>query len=104
MWLVACMRSIARATRMARRHVQEGNLPKVLQIETTRKSALLTIATVSALALTQWFLGSESVPAAPALGTIEDAQAPPKCGQDAQHPCPKSGPQTPVQKGARARR
>jgi outer membrane protein OmpA-like peptidoglycan-associated protein len=67
-------------------------LPKVLQIETTRKNALLMVALVSALALTQWFLGFESVPAAaaPVPGSIVVAQAPPpKCGQDAQHPCPK---------------
>jgi outer membrane protein OmpA-like peptidoglycan-associated protein len=73
-------------------------LPKVLQIETTRKSALLTVAMVSALALAQWFLASESVPAAPVPGSIVVAQGPPKCGQDAQHPCPK-GPQQPVTKG-----
>ncbi len=76
-------------------------MPKVLQIETTRKNALLTVAMVSALALTQWFLGSESVPAAAAQvpGTIVVAQAPPpKCGQDAQHPCPKGTPQQPTPK------
>jgi outer membrane protein OmpA-like peptidoglycan-associated protein len=77
-------------------------LPKVvLQIEPTRKSALLTIAMVSALALAQWFLASESVPAATAQvpGTIIVAQAPPpKCGQDAQHPCPKGTPQQPTPK------
>jgi outer membrane protein OmpA-like peptidoglycan-associated protein len=83
-------------------------LPKVLQtesqrihqrIQTSRKSALLTAATVSALALAQWFLASESVPAAPAPGTIVVAQnPPPKCGQDPQHPCPKAAPQQPAPK------
>jgi outer membrane protein OmpA-like peptidoglycan-associated protein len=69
-------------------------LPKVLQIETSRKSALLTVAMVSTLAMAQWFLASESVPAAPAPGTIILAQNPPqpKCGQDPQHPCPKEAP------------
>jgi outer membrane protein OmpA-like peptidoglycan-associated protein len=83
-------------------------LPKVLQtksqrihqrIQTSRKSALLTAATVSALAMAQWFLASESVPAAPAPGTIVVAQnPPPKCGQDPQHPCPKAAPQQPAPK------
>jgi outer membrane protein OmpA-like peptidoglycan-associated protein len=83
-------------------------LPKVLQtksqtihqsIQPSRKSALLTVATVSALALAQWFLASESVPAAPAPGTIVVAQnPPPKCGQDPQHPCPKAAPQQPAPK------
>jgi outer membrane protein OmpA-like peptidoglycan-associated protein len=73
-----------------------------LQIETTRRSALLTVAMVSALALAQWFLASESVPAAtPQVpGTIIVAQAPPKCGQDPQHPCPKGAPQQPTPKAA----
>jgi outer membrane protein OmpA-like peptidoglycan-associated protein len=68
-------------------------LPKVLQIETSRKNALLTVAMVSTLAMAQWFLASESVPAAPAPGAIIVAQnPPPKCGQDPQHPCPKEAP------------
>jgi outer membrane protein OmpA-like peptidoglycan-associated protein len=76
-----------------RRNAQEGNLPKVLQAETSRKSALLTVTMVSALAMAQWFMASESVPAAPAPGTIIVAQnPPPKCGQDPQHPCPKEAP------------
>jgi outer membrane protein OmpA-like peptidoglycan-associated protein len=54
---------------------------------------------VSALALAQWFLASESVPAAPAPGTIVVAQnPPPRCGQDPQHPCPKASPQQPAPK------
>jgi outer membrane protein OmpA-like peptidoglycan-associated protein len=83
-------------------------LPKVSQtksqtihqsIQPSRKSALLTVATVSALALAQWFLASESVPAAPAPGTIVVAQnPPPRCGQDPQHPCPKASPQQPAPK------
>jgi outer membrane protein OmpA-like peptidoglycan-associated protein len=46
---------------------------------------------VSALAMAQWFMASESAPAGPAPGTIVVAQnpPPPKCGQDPQHPCPK---------------
>jgi outer membrane protein OmpA-like peptidoglycan-associated protein len=69
-------------------------LPKVLQIETSRRNALLTVAMVSAMAMAQWFLASESAPAAPAPGTIIVAQnpPPPKCGQDPQHPCPKEAP------------
>ena len=75
-------------------------MPKVLQIETSRKHAVLTVAMVSALGLAQWFLASESVPAAPAPGTIMVAQnpPPPKCGQDPQHPCPKAAPQQPAPK------
>src|SRR6202795_1331990 len=70
-------------------------------MRTSRKNALLTVAAVSALALAQWFLGSESVPAAPAPGTIIVAQAPPpKCGQDPQHPCPKEAPRHPPPKAA----
>ncbi len=63
-----------------------------LKIETSRKSALATktalatLATVSGLAIAL-FLGTESI-----------AQAPPKCGQDPQHPCPKQAPQQPQQK------
>jgi len=73
-------------------------LPKVLQIQKSRKNALLTVAMVSALAMAQWILASESVPAAPAPGTIIVAQAqPPKCGQDPQHPCPKEAPKPPAQ-------
>ena len=72
-------------------------MPKVLQIEKSRKNALLTVAMVSALAMAQWLLASESVPAAPAPGTIIVAQAPPpKCGQDPQHPCPKEAPKAPA--------
>jgi outer membrane protein OmpA-like peptidoglycan-associated protein len=76
--------------------VQEGNLPKVLQIETSRKNALLTVATVSALAVMQWSLPSASVQAAaaPTPGTIIVAQAPPvKCGPSPLPPCPKPGGQ-----------
>jgi len=77
-------------------------LPKVLQIEKSRKNALLTVAMVSALAMAQWLLASESVPAAPAPETIIVAQAttPPKCGQDPQHPCPKEAPKGPAQQPA----
>src|ERR1700692_4697185 len=97
------MRFIACAPVEWRRNVQEGNLPKVLQMRTSRKNALLTVAAVSALALAQWFLGSESVPAAPAPGTIIVAQAPPpKCGQDPQHPCPKEAPKQPAPKAPAA--
>ena len=78
-------------------------MPKVLQIETSRKSALLTVAMVSTLAMAQWFLASESVPAAPAPGTIIVAQNPPKCGQDPQHPCPKAAPQQPAPKAPSAK-
>ncbi len=85
-------------------------MPKVFQIDTTRQNALLTVAMVSALALTQWFLGSESVPAAAAQvpGTIIVAQnPPPKCGQDPQHPCPKAAaaasPQRPAAGSSRLR-
>jgi len=60
----------------------------------SRKKALLSVAALSALALAQWFLASESVPAAPAAGSFIVAQnPPPKCGQDPQHPCPKAAPQ-----------
>jgi outer membrane protein OmpA-like peptidoglycan-associated protein len=50
---------------------------------------MLTIATVSGLAVVQWFLASESVPAVPATGAIIVAQAPPpKCGASPLPPCP----------------
>jgi outer membrane protein OmpA-like peptidoglycan-associated protein len=73
-------------------------LPKVLQIETSRKNALLTVATVSALAVMQWLPASESVQAAPATETIIVAQAPPpKCGASPLPPCPtKPGGQPPA--------
>ena len=63
-------------------------MPKVLQIETSRKHTVLTVAMVSALGVAQWFLACDSAPAAPAPGTIMVAQnpPPPKCGQDPQHP------------------
>ncbi len=80
-----------------RRNAQEGNLPKVLRI-TSRRNALLTVAAVSALAMAQWFLASDSAPAASAPGSFMVAQAPPKCGQDAQHPCPKEAPKQPAPK------
>jgi outer membrane protein OmpA-like peptidoglycan-associated protein len=73
-------------------------LPKVFRLETSRKSALLTVAAVSALAMAQWFLASDSAPAASAAGSFMVAQAPPKCGQDPQHPCPKNAPQQPAPK------
>jgi outer membrane protein OmpA-like peptidoglycan-associated protein len=69
-------------------------LPKISQIETSRKNALLTVATVSALAVMQWFLASASAPAASAPGAIIVAQAPPpKCGPSPLPPCPKGPPQ-----------
>ena len=69
-------------------------MPKVLHRETSRKNALLSVAALSVLAVAQWFLASESVPAAPAPGSFIVAQnPPPKCGQDPQHPCPKAAPQ-----------
>jgi outer membrane protein OmpA-like peptidoglycan-associated protein len=81
-----------------RRNAQEGNLPKVFRIEASRKSALLTVAAVSALAMAQWFLASESAPAASAPGSFMVAQNPPRCGQDPQHPCPKEAPKQPAPK------
>jgi outer membrane protein OmpA-like peptidoglycan-associated protein len=89
------MRFIACAPIERRRNAQEGNVPKVSQIETSRRNALLTAATVSALAMAQWFLASESVPAAPAPGTnvIVAQNQPPPCGQVGQPPCPKGAPQ-----------
>jgi outer membrane protein OmpA-like peptidoglycan-associated protein len=72
-------------------------LPKVSRI-TSGKNALLTVAAVSALAMAQWFLAPDSAPAASAPGSFMVAQAPPKCGQDAQHPCPKAAPQQPAPK------
>jgi outer membrane protein OmpA-like peptidoglycan-associated protein len=72
-------------------------LPKVSRI-TSGKNALLTVAAVSALAMAQWFLAPDSAPAASAPGSFMVAQAPPKCGQDAQHPCPKNAPQQPAPK------
>jgi len=72
-------------------------LPKVLRI-TSRKNALLTVAAVSTLAMAQWFLAPDSAPAASAPGSFMVAQAPPKCGQDAQHPCPKEAPKQPAPK------
>jgi outer membrane protein OmpA-like peptidoglycan-associated protein len=65
---------------------------------TSRNNALLTIAAVSVLAMAQWFLASDSAPAASAPGSFMVAQAPPKCGQDAQHPCPKEAPRQPAPK------
>ena len=41
-------------------------MPKVFQIQTSRKNALLSVAAVSALAMAQWFLASESAQAASA--------------------------------------
>jgi outer membrane protein OmpA-like peptidoglycan-associated protein len=65
-----------------------------LHRETSRKNALLSVAALSALAVAQWFLASESVPAAPVPGSFIVAQnPPPRCGQDPQHPCPKAAPQ-----------
>src|SRR3982074_1801344 len=101
MRLIACPSDSSRAPRPnGAATSQEGNLPKVLQIDTSRKNALLTVATVSALAMAPWFLTSESAPAAPAPGAIVVAQNPPPCGQDAQHPCPKGTPQQPAPKAA----
>src|SRR3984957_9368537 len=48
--------------------------------------------------MAQWFLAPDSAPAASAPGSFMVAQAPPKCGQDAQHPCPKNAPQQPAPK------
>ncbi len=59
---------------------------------------MLSVVALSALAMAQWFLASESVPAAPVPGSIIVAQNPPKCGQDPQHPCPKAAPQQPAPK------
>ena len=72
-------------------------MPKVLRI-TSRTNALLTVAAVSTLAMAQWFLAPDSAPAASAPGSFMVAQAPPKCGQDAQHPCPKEAPKQPAPK------
>src|SRR5579862_4804889 len=96
MWLIAYAVHRVRPVEW-RRNAQEGNLPKVLRI-TSRRNALLTVAAVSALAMAQWFLASDSAPAASAPGSFMVAQAPPKCGQDAQHPCPKTAPQPPAPK------
>ncbi len=74
-------------------------MPKVFQSETSRKNALLTVAAVSALAMAQWFLASDSAPAASAPGSFMVAQNPPRCGQDPQHPCPKEAPKQPAPKG-----
>jgi len=82
---------------------REGNLPRILQVEASRKNAVLTVAAVSVLAVAQWFLASESVPAAPAPGAIILAQNPPaRCGQDPQHPCPKTAPQQQPQPAPKA--
>ncbi len=97
MWLIAYAIHRVRPVEW-RRNAQEGNLPKVFRLETSRKSALLTVAAVSALAMAQWFLASDSAPAASAPGSFMVAQAPPKCGQDPQHPCPKAAPQQPAPK------
>jgi outer membrane protein OmpA-like peptidoglycan-associated protein len=60
-------------------------LPKILQTQTARKNAVLTLALASALAATPWL--SASVAQAPPPGT------PPKCGHPGEPPCPKQAPQ-----------
>jgi outer membrane protein OmpA-like peptidoglycan-associated protein len=79
-----------------RRNAQEGILPKILPIERSRKHALLTVAAVS-LAMTQWFLASESVPAAPAPDTIIVAQAPPPPPPAPPQPKQQAQPPVPAQ-------
>jgi outer membrane protein OmpA-like peptidoglycan-associated protein len=61
-------------------------------VKSTGRTALIAVAAVSAIVMTQALLTRDG--AAQVAGPMIVAQnPPPKCGQDPQHPCPKTGPQ-----------